>query len=551
MGQVWWKDKVIYQIYPRSFCDSNGDGIGDIPGIISKLDYLEKLGVDLLWISPLYASPNYDNGYDISDYYAIHPDFGTMADFDRLVAEADRRGIGIIMDMVINHTSTDHPWFQKSIKGEEPYKDFYIWRPGKGGKKPNKWTGFFGGDTWEYVEERGEYYLHLFAKEQADLNYRNPLVVEAMEEVMTFWLDKGVKGFRLDVINIIHKDSLEDGAFRPVLRGSEFYLSRPGLHVLLKNFHQKIWAPHEAYTVGETVFVDPDEARRLTDPDREELSAVFAFEHMETDCFGVKWFPRSFSPGRFFKVLAKWQAALPWNTVYFENHDQPRSLSRFGDPEAYPRESGKALALLLLSLRGTPYIYQGQEIGMTNFDFTSMDQVEDVESRQVWSIIRKAHFPRGLYWKVIRAKSRDNARTPMQWSGEAGAGFTTGKPWLGINHNHVTCNVAEEEGDPDSLLHFYRRLLAFRKGSAPLLEGDFHEVFREWSVWAFERRTEEGEGLLFQINLSAKPSPAYLSGPCLFSSYEEGRVGGTLRPYEAALMEIPIGEDDRKGDQDD
>lgn len=546
MQEDWWKGKVIYQIYPRSFCDSNGDGIGDLRGIIRKLDYLKELGVDLLWISPLYASPNYDNGYDISDYYAIHPDFGTMEDFDRLVAEAKKWGLGILMDLVINHTSTAHPWFQKSIRKEEPYTDFYIWRPGRGKKKPNNWTGFFGGDTWEYVPERGEYYLHLFAKEQADLNFRNPRVIEAVEKVMDFWLAKGVMGFRCDVINIIHKDSLENGRFRPVLRGSEYYLSRPGLHSLLKRFHRNVWEKYRAFTVGETVFVSPEEAKKLTDPKRGELTAVFAFAHMETDCFGVKWFPRPFSPARFFKVLAKWQEALPWNTVYFENHDQPRSLSRFGDADRYPRESGKALALLLLSLRGTPFIYQGQELGMTNFDFTAMDQVEDVESHQIWGIVEKFHLPKRLYWKVMRAKSRDNARTPMQWTGEAGGGFSTGRPWLGMNHNHVERNADKEGQDPRSLLNFYRRLLAFHRSSPALREGTFEELYRKGSVWAFARRSPEGERLRFVINLSKTAKKSPITGTCLFSSYEETELGATLRPYEAALL----GEESKSGKEE-
>lgn len=537
MAMDWWKNKLIYQIYPRSFCDSNGDGIGDIPGIISKLDYLQALGVDLLWLSPLYPSPNYDNGYDISDYCAIHPDFGTLSDFDRLLSEAKQRGIGLLMDLVINHTSTAHQWFEKSRRREEPYTDFYIWRPGKGNQKPNKWSGFFGGDTWTYDPVRGEYYLHLFAKEQADLNYQNPLVIDAVKQVMKFWLDRGVRGFRCDVINILYKESLDDGRFRPVLRGSEYYLSRPGLHTILKDFHQSVWKDYEAYTVGETVFVTPQEAQLLTDEKRGELCSVFAFEHMETDCFGVKWFPRPFRPSRFFKVLEKWQTALPWTTLYFENHDQPRALSRFGS-EAYPEPSAKALALLLLSLRGTPFVYQGQEIGMRNFDFTSMDQVQDVESRNVWALARRLHLPSGLFWKVMKAKSRDNARTPMQWTGGKNAGFSDGTPWLGIHHAYPEVNVEREEQDPKSILSFYRRLIAFRRKSPVLQTGTFERLYQKGPVWAFRRSLEGADpALILVINLSDKKTRSPFHGPVLFSSYEKDHLRRTLRPYEAVLME--------------
>ena len=536
MKQEGWQNQVVYQIYPRSFCDSNGDGIGDIPGIISKLDYLADLGIDLIWLSPVYPSPNYDNGYDISDYCDINPEFGTLADFDQLLAEAKKRQIGIIMDLVINHTSNQHDWFQKSRQGIEPYKDFYIWKSAPDGKKPNNWTGFFGGDTWAYDEVRGQYYLHLFAKEQPDLNYHNPLVVEKVKEVMQFWLDRGVKGFRCDVINILYKDSLENGRWQPVLIGSEYYLSRPGLHKLLQEFNRDIWSPYGAYTVGETVFISPSLADDLTNPDRQELTSVFAFEHMETDCFGVKWFPRRFSPKRFFDCLSKWQKLPLWNTLYFENHDQPRSVSRFGDDQLYHKESAKALALLLLSLRGKPFLYQGQEIGMTNFDFESMDQVQDVESKNIWQIARKLHIPTSLCWKVVAKKSRDNARTPMQWTKEVGAGFSSNQAWLGINSNHREINVEDNLKSPLSIWHFYQRLLDFRKSSSILCQGNFQELYQKSGLFAFSRNYK-GQGLIFLINLSSRAHKSPFSGPALFSSYEQADVTRELKPYEAALMD--------------
>lgn len=533
----WWKERVVYQIYPRSYCDANGDGIGDIQGILSRLDYLKELGIGAIWFSPLYPSPNVDNGYDISDYRDIHPDFGTLEEMDELIAEAHKRDIKIIMDLVINHTSDQHEWFQKSRRRVEPYTDFYIWRKGENGKKPNNWGGFFGGDVWEFDEERGEYYLHLFAKEQPDLNYRNEKVIKAVEEVMRFWLERGVDGFRCDVINIIYKETLNNGRWRPALTGCEHYLSTPGTHRLLQRFNRNVFSHFDSFTVGETVFVDPEKADDLTNPERGELNAVFAFEHMETDCFGVKWFLRRFSPHRFLKTLSKWQQELHWNANYFENHDQPRSLSRFGDAENFRKESGKALALLLLSLKGTPFVYQGQEIGMTNFDFESMDDVQDVESRNIWKLAKRLCFPKGLRWKMIRTKSRDNARTPMQWENKSEAGFTTGTPWIKVNRNYPRVNVVEEANDPDSILHFYKKFLAFRKQSRVLKEGSYRELSLSGPVLAFARELE-GKKLVCVVNLSGKehlcPVP---HSKVLFHSYGNTHIGARLRPYEAALLE--------------
>ncbi len=531
----WWKQKIIYQIYPMSFCDSNGDGIGDLPGIISRLDYLQRLGVGALWLSPVYPSPNKDNGYDISDYCEIHPNYGTLADMDRLIAEAKKRDIRIIMDLVINHTSDRHEWFQKSRRREEPYTDFYIWRKGEKGKKPTNWGSFFGEDCWEYDKVRGEYYLHLFAKEQPDLNYHNEKVIAAIEDVMRFWLDRGVAGFRCDVINIIYKETIKNGRWRPALTGCEYYLSTPGCHRVLHRLNRDVLSRYDAFTVGETVFVTPKMADDLVNPQREELCTVFSFEHMETDCFKIKWFLRKFKPDRFFACLTKWQNALPWNTVYFENHDQPRSVSRYGNDAEYRDQSAKALATLLLTLRGTPFLYEGEEIGMTNFDFPDMEKVRDVESINIWNMGKRLHLPYGLRWRMIKTKSRDNARTPMQWDDSINGGFSAGMPWLSVNGNYPRINVKRQEDDPGSVLSYYRQLIAFRNGSRVLQEGDFTELYRKNGVYAY-RRACDGETLTVVISLAEGERKNPASGEVVCSNYGRETAPARLAPYEALVL---------------
>lgn len=531
----WWKRKIIYQIYPMSFCDSNGDGIGDLPGIISRLDYLQRLGVGALWLSPVYPSPNKDNGYDISDYCEIHPNYGTLADMDRLIAEAKKRDFRIIMDLVINHTSDRHEWFQKSRRREEPYTDFYIWRKGEKGKKPTNWGSFFGEDCWEYDEVRGEYYLHLFAKEQPDLNYHNEKVIAAIEDVMRFWLDRGVAGFRCDVINIIYKETIKNGRWRPALTGCEYYLSTPGCHRVLHRLNRDVLSRYDAFTVGETVFVTPKMADDLVNPQREELCTVFSFEHMETDCFKIKWFLRKFKPDRFFACLTKWQNALPWNTVYFENHDQPRSVSRYGNDAEYHDQSTKALATLLLTLRGTPFLYEGEEIGMTNFDFPDMEKVRDVESINIWNMGKRLHLPYGLRWRMIKTKSRDNARTPMQWDDSINGGFSAGTPWLSVNGNYPRINVKRQEDDPGSVLSYYRQLIAFRNGSRVLQEGDFTELYRKNGVYAY-RRACDGEALTIVISLAEGERKNPASGEVVCSNYGRETAPARLAPYEALVL---------------
>lgn len=531
----WWKEKIIYQIYPMSFCDSNNDGIGDIPGIISKLDYLKELGVGALWLSPIYPSPNKDNGYDISDYCGVHQNYGTLEDMDRLIKKADERGIKIILDLVINHTSDQHEWFQKSRRREEPYTDYYIWKKGENGRKPSNWGSFFGEDCWEYDDLRGEYYLHLFAKGQPDLNYHNEKVIESVENVMRFWLDRGVAGFRCDVINILYKNSLENGKWKPALTGSEYYISTDGTHKILHRLREEVLEKYDAFTVGETVFVTPKMADDLVNPQRRELDTVFSFEHMETDCFFVKWFLRRFSPDRFFKTLTKWQNALDWNTVYFENHDQPRSVSRFGDDKDYHDESAKTLATLLLTLRGTPFIFEGQEIGMTNFDFENMDKVRDIESHNVYNLTGRMHFPKKYRWKMIKTKSRDNARTPMQWNASPFGGFSGHEPWLSVNENFKNINVEKELADKNSVLSFYKKLIAFRNGSDVLKKGSFKELYRGAGVYVFERDFE-GDKLLVVINLTSKCRMSPVCGEAVISTAGKKEFDGRLSPYEAAVI---------------
>ncbi len=541
-NKPWWKERVIYQIYPMSFCDSNGDGTGDLQGIISKLDYLKSLGVGALWLSPVYASPNKDNGYDISDYCSVHENYGTLADMDELIAESEKRDIKIIMDLVINHTSSEHEWFQKSRQKIEPYTDYYIWHKGKNGKVPNNWTGFFGEGTWEFDEMRGEYYLHLFAKEQPDLNYNNPDVLESVMQAMRFWLERGVSGFRCDVINILHKHSLQDGKKQIALLGLEHYLSREGTHKILNKLQREIFGPYNCYTVGETVFANPQRAKDLIDPDREELDTVFTFEHMETDCYFVKWLLRKFSPARFLQTLSRWQNELYWNTIYFENHDQPRSISRFGNDAEYHKESAKALAILLMCLKGTPFMFEGQEIGMTNGDFASMSDIKDVESKNIWALTKRLHFPNALRWKMIKTKSRDNARTPMQWTSGENAGFTSGEPWLKINENYKKINVESAKKDESSVLNFYKRLIAYRNDCEVLKSGEFKEVYNKNGVIIFDR-IFGNDSLRIAVNLTKDEQKAPIRGKAVFSSYEEESVDQILKPYEAVVLKSAAGID--------
>ena len=533
-----YKNSTVYQIYPRSFCDSDGDGVGDIKGIISRLDYIASLGVDVIWLSPVYKSPNDDNGYDIADYKAIQPEFGTMEDFDLLLAEAKARGISIIMDLVINHTSDEHEWFERAKAGEQKYKDYYVIKKGKDGNLPNNWGNFFAECPWEPFGDPAneEYYLHLFSKKQPDLNWYNPAVYREVVDIMRFWLDKGVLGFRCDVINVIFKQSFEDGKKHLALTGKEHYLSTDGCHNILAALRRDVLSKYDTLTVGETVMVDLKEAADLTLPERGELDMVFAFEHMECDQVGVKWFKTKFKPKKLMRILTKWQEGLPWNSCYFENHDQPRSVTRFTEGGEYREVGAKMLLGLLFSLRGTTYVYQGQEIGMTNGAFDSLDEIMDIESHNVDKMAKKLGIIQPFRWRMIKKTSRDNARTPMQWSAEKNAGFTSGKPWLKLHPNYTEVNVESDLKKEDGVIAFFKAVNEYKKSSEIMKEGSFKELHRGRRVYAFVREYE-GKKLTAICNFSTKSSsyPVNVVGKRVLSNYSA--ESKKLRPYEFVLIE--------------
>ncbi|HRX09009.1 MAG TPA: alpha-glucosidase [Candidatus Limiplasma sp.] len=532
----WWKDRVVYQIYPRSFQDSNGDGIGDIPGIISRLDALQKLGVGVLWLSPVYPSPDADNGYDISDYKDIDPKFGTLQDMDRLLAEAGKRDIKITMDLVVNHTSDEHEWFQKSRDRIEPYTDYYIWKPAKAdGSPPNNWTSFFMGPAWTWDEKRGEYYLHLFDKKQPDLNWHNPRVMAEVKDIMRFWLDRGVAGFRCDVINVLYKSSYADGKPRPVVRGLEHYKSQEGTHGILQELHRDVLANYDCYTVGECAFVDVEDAKRFSDPENHELDMVIYFNHLEVDRRVARYIPKSFSAKRLLSVFTHWQTQLSWNALYLENHDQPRIVSHYGDDGKYWAQSAKMLATLELTLRGTPFIYEGQEIGMTNAGFTSMEELNDVGSFGIDKQMRSVGIPKFLRLKWILTTTRDNARTPMQWSAETNAGFSTGKPWLPVTANYKDINYAAQDNDPQSVLSWYRRLIALRAGSDTLKYGVFKPLFARRRVMSYSRELN-GETLTVILSFSKRRTRVKTRGSVVLDTYQKTEFDGILEPYEAIIL---------------
>ena len=534
------KNAVIYQIYPRSYRDTNGDGLGDIRGIINSLDHLASLGITHIWLSPVYKSPDDDNGYDIADYKSIQPAFGTMDDFDELVQKANERGIGIVMDLVINHTSDEHEWFQRALAGEEKYRNYYIIQKGKNGKLPNNWGNFFAECPWaKFGDSEDEYYLHLFSKKQPDLNWHNPDVLEEVKDIMRFWLDRGVVGFRCDVINVIYKSSLEDGKKQLVLTGQEHFLSQEGCHRILHALRKEVLEPYGAFAVGETVFVDTKKAHDLCDVERGELDMIFYFEHMECDQAFVKWFKTRLSPRKVMKTLTKWQTALEWNACYFENHDQPRFISRFHDLGSFRAEASKMMAGLLMTLRGTPFVFEGQEIGMTNGDFKDLSEVQDIESHNIYAMAKTLGIPKRIRWKMIQRTSRDNARTPMQWSAGEGAGFTSGKPWLKINANAKEVNVESELEREDGVLSFWKKMISMRKTNEILINGDFAPLYEGKSVYAFER-IYNGKRLISICNMCGKtvklPKSIAGKGKQVVSSYKES-YKDRLKPFEFRLYE--------------
>ncbi len=522
----WWKGAVVYQIYPRSFQDSNGDGIGDLEGIRSRLDYLQALGVDVLWLSPIYRSPQADNGYDISDYRDIDPVFGTLEDFDRLLADVHERGMKLVMDLVVNHSSDEHPWFVESRSSKDnPKRDWYIWRsarpgyePGTPGAEPNNWASFFSGSAWAFDEATGEYYLHLFHRKQPDLNWENPKVREAVYAMMNWWLDRGVDGFRMDVINLISKDpDLPDGDLRPGCAygdGFPYYSQGPRLHEFLQEMRREVFdgrggrqsGADVPLTVGETPGVRTDNVTLFTDPARRELDMVFQFDHVDLGLEKGKFHPRPLRAGELADCLTMWQLAQSdrgWNSLYLDNHDQPRAVSRFGD-EAYRYESATALATALHLLRGTPYIYQGEELGMTNGVFAGLDEMRDVEALRYYREAVASGEASEAVLEGLRTMGRDNARTPVQWDGEVpNAGFTTGEPWIGVNPNYRTINAAVQVDDEDSVFAYYAALIRLRHSLRVVMLGDFERLdagARE--IFAYRRSLDEEE-LFVLVNLSS------------------------------------------------
>ena len=550
MKTRWYKDAVVYQIYPRSFCDSNGDGIGDLRGIISKLDYIKNLGVNAVWLSPIYKSPNDDNGYDISNYRDIMDEFGTMADFDEMLAGMHERGIKLIMDLVANHTSDEHEWFVKSRESKDnPYRDYYIWRKGRGkdGRKPpNNWTSRFGGSAWAYDEKTGEWYLHLFSKKQPDLNWENPAVRREIADICNFWMDKGVDGFRCDVITYISKaDGLPNGKFNPIMCGDEHFVLGPRYHEFIRELNENSWSKYDSYTVGESTGITFEKAPECIDERRRELDTIFGFEHMCTDMY-MEVVPHKFKLPRFTKVLSKWQS-LPdtcWNTLFLENHDQPRSLGRFtGDFGERRFEAATMLAVAMQMQKGTPYVYQGQEIGMINCKFRDEDYL-DVMARQVFDIASKIPLGKTIARYCLARRARDHARTPMQWSAEKNAGFTSGKPWMMLNPSFGEINVeADLKAGERSIYNFYARLHAFRRGNEIVKCGDFKQLDKKnKNVFAYTR-TFEGKTLLVVANFKNKEArfalPEGLSkGKVLLSNYAGSELSCSLRPYEAVVFEI-------------
>ncbi|ADA65427.1 Oligo-1,6-glucosidase [Lactococcus lactis subsp. lactis NCDO 2118] len=489
MKENWWQKTVVYQIYPRSFMDANGDGIGDLQGIISKLDYLEKLGIGAIWLSPVYQSPMDDNGYDISDYQAIADVFGTMTDMDELLLEAKKRNIQIVMDLVVNHTSDEHKWFVEARKSKDnAYRDYYIWAD-----EPNGLQSTFSGSAWEFDEESGQYFLHLFSKRQPDLNWENPQVHQEVYDMMNFWIDKGIGGFRMDVIDLIGKEI-----------DQEITGNGPKLHEYLHEMNQATFGQKNLLTVGETWGATPEIAELYSDPKRQELSMVFQFEHI-TNAYldeGEKWDKKEFSVSKLKEILAKWQALEKgWNSLFWNNHDLPRIVSNWGNDGKYRLKSAKAFAILLHLMKGTPYIYQGEELGMTNYPFESIEEVNDIESRNMFAERLAAGHSENEIMDSIRRVGRDNARTPMQWTAGENAGFTDGKPWLAVNPNHEEINADQAMSDPDSVFYTYQKLIELRKQHDWVIYGDFKLIDSEADVFAY-LRTYKGKKYLVVANLS-------------------------------------------------
>ena len=549
MKKAWWKEAVVYQIYPRSFCDSNGDGIGDLNGITSKLDYLKELGIDVIWLSPVYKSPNDDNGYDISDYEDIITEFGTMDDFDKMLAAAHERGIKIVMDLVVNHTSDEHPWFVESRSSKDNEKrDYYIWKEGKDGKEPTNWGSAFSGPAWKYDEKTDMYYLHLFSVKQPDLNWENPKVRKEVFDMMTRWCEKGIDGFRMDVISLISKpEGYPDAKVVGLYGDMGICANGPKVHDYLKEMNEKVLSKFDIMTVGETAGVTLEEAKKYANTDGSELNMVFQFEHMDLD--GGEKFKWSTKPMPLVPLkenLSKWQKGLDgvaWNSLYFCNHDQPRIVSRLGDEsDAYRELSAKCIATCLHMMQGTPYVYQGEELGMTNTVFNSVDDFRDLESVNAYrELVESGLYTDGDMFPKIAHKSRDNARTPMQWDASENAGFTTGTPWIAVNPNYKKINVADQLKREDSVFHYYQKLIRLRKENEIIVYGNYELLLPEdENIFAYTR-TLDNKKLLVVCNFSKSEQKFDFSGyenaKVLISNYNrDAREDGILKPYEATVL---------------
>lgn len=554
MKNIDLKNAVVYQIYPKSFKDSNNDGIGDLKGVIEKLDYLEELGVDYLWLTPFYISPQKDNGYDVADYYKIDKSFGTMEDFDKLVKEAKKRDMYIMLDMVFNHTSTESEWFKKAMEGDKKYKNYYIFRKGKEGREPTNWVSKFGGSAWEYVEKFDEYYLHLYDKTQADLNWENEEVREEIYKVVNFWLEKGVKGFRFDVINLISKpEKFEDDLQGD---GRRFYTDGHKIHHYLKELNKRTFGKYEdVITVGEMSSTNIENCIKYTNPKEKELSMVFNFHHLKVDYkSGNKWSVDEFNFLELKDIFDKWQNGIEdgngWNAVFWCNHDQPRIVSRFGDDKNYPRESAKMLATTVHMLRGTPYIYQGEEFGMTNPYYSSIEQYKDVESINYYNILKKEGVTENEILKILREKSRDNSRTPVQWDNSENSGFTKGKPWLEVGRNK-SINAENALKESDSVFYHYQKLINLRHKEKVVSDGSFEIILKkDKNIFAYIREYAN-EKLLVINNFYGKECEFKLpneklnllkyKSKILISNYKDSEEDFEvikLRPYESIVYKL-------------
>lgn len=558
LNKAWWKEAVVYQIYPRSFMDSNGDGIGDLNGITEKLEYLKELGIDVIWLSPFYQSPNDDNGYDISDYQAIMEEFGTMEDYDRMLARAHELGIKIMMDLVVNHTSDEHAWFVESRKSvDNPYRDFYIWRKGKDGKEPNNWGSCFSGSAWKYDPQTDMYFLHLFSKKQPDLNWDNPKVRDQVFEMMNWWCEKGIDGFRMDVISLISKpEGLPDGIPGETGYADSGCANGPHVHEYLKEMNRKVLSHYDLITVGEAAGVTLEEAKKYANADGSELNMVFQFEHIgggpEADNHYGKWDSHKMPLPVWKKILSRWQTGLEgkaWNSLFLSNHDQPRSVSWFGnDSEQYREISAKMLGTCLHMMQGTPYVYQGEELGMCNAYFDQLEDYRDIESLNAYKELTEtcgvSHEEMMGYLKRI---SRDNARTPMQWDDSANAGFTTGTPWIKVNSNYKTVNAKQQTTDPDSVFSYYKELIRLRHENDIIVYGEYELLEPQNEELFIYTRSWNNEQLMVLCNFTEKdiviPAAVTAQIPAdaqiLISNYV-GNLESVLRPYEARVYRYNV-----------